>query len=127
MHKMHKQKGWVIWCPYLLHEIFEIWPFLTLNWRCLPRLVEKQPSWITTSQPPLVATSNWCGEKCVAKASWKWKHRMQLMIRYNVSPTIMWWTPPKSLIMAKRLVVLRICAILGGMWPYAIWKKSWNN
>jgi len=25
--------------------------------------------WIITSQPPLVATPNWCGEKCVAKAS----------------------------------------------------------
>jgi hypothetical protein len=44
MHKMHKQRGWVIWCPYLLHEVLEIWPFLTMNWRRLPCLIEEQPS-----------------------------------------------------------------------------------
>jgi len=26
LHKMHEQRGWIIWCPHLLHEIFEIWP-----------------------------------------------------------------------------------------------------
>jgi hypothetical protein len=30
MHKMHEQRGWVIWCPHLLH-VLEIRPFLTLN------------------------------------------------------------------------------------------------
>jgi len=45
MHRMHKQKGWIIWCPHLLHEVFEIWPFLTLNWRCLPCSIEEQFSW----------------------------------------------------------------------------------
>jgi hypothetical protein len=44
MHKMHEQMGWVIWCPHSLHEVFEIWPFLTLNWKRLPRPIEKQPS-----------------------------------------------------------------------------------
>jgi hypothetical protein len=44
MHKMHEQRGWVVWCPHLLHEFLEIWPLLTLNWKRLLFLVEKQPS-----------------------------------------------------------------------------------
>jgi len=34
MHKMHKQREWIIWCFYLLHKVLEMWPLLTLNWRC---------------------------------------------------------------------------------------------
>jgi hypothetical protein len=45
MHKMHEQKGWIVWCPHLLHEVLKICPFFTLNWKCLPCEVEKQPSW----------------------------------------------------------------------------------
>jgi len=26
MHRMHEQKGWIVWCPHLLLEILEIWP-----------------------------------------------------------------------------------------------------
>jgi len=44
IHKMHKQKGWVVWCFHLLHEVFEIWPLLTPNWKCLPHLAREQPS-----------------------------------------------------------------------------------
>jgi hypothetical protein len=44
MHKMHEQRGWIVWCPHLLHEVLQIWPFLTLNWRRLLPLVEEQPS-----------------------------------------------------------------------------------
>ncbi len=43
MHKIHKQKGWVVWCPHSLHQVFQIWPFLTLNWKRLSCLVGKQP------------------------------------------------------------------------------------
>jgi hypothetical protein len=45
MHKMHVQKGWVVWCFHLLYEVLEIWPPLELNWRCLQCLARKQPSW----------------------------------------------------------------------------------
>jgi hypothetical protein len=31
MHIMHEQRGWLVWCPHLLHKTFEIWPFFTLN------------------------------------------------------------------------------------------------
>jgi hypothetical protein len=41
MHKMHEQKRWVVWCLHLLHEVLEIWPLLTSNWRHLPRLVKE--------------------------------------------------------------------------------------
>ncbi len=44
MHRMHEQMGWVAWCLHLLHVVFEIWPLLTLNWKCLPCLVRKQPN-----------------------------------------------------------------------------------
>jgi hypothetical protein len=45
MHRMHNQKGWIIWCPHLLHEVLEIWPLLTPNWKHLPHPIEKKPSW----------------------------------------------------------------------------------
>jgi hypothetical protein len=57
--------------------------------------------WITISQPPLVATPNCYGEKCVAKTSWNWKHKTQRESGYNVSSTTMGQTPPKCLVMAK--------------------------
>jgi hypothetical protein len=82
---------------------------------------------ITASQSPLIATLNYCKEKCVTKASQNWKHNVQLMNQYNVSRTIMGQTPPKSLVMAKRLAAPRTCAIRGGMWPWLIWKQSSNN
>ncbi len=44
MYRTHKQKGWVVWCLYLLHKVLEIWSILTSNWKCLPRFVGKQPS-----------------------------------------------------------------------------------
>jgi hypothetical protein len=79
-------------------------------------------SWITTSQPPLIVTPNWCGEKCVTKASQNWRHKARLVNRYNGSPTAMGWIPPKGLVMAKRRAISRTCAIWGRMWPSAIWK-----
>jgi len=45
MHRMHEQRGWVIWCPHLLHKVLQIWPFLTLNWKHLPRPIKEQPNW----------------------------------------------------------------------------------
>ncbi len=42
-------------------------------------------SWITISQPPLVAIPNWCGGKCVVKASWNWRHKTWLVSWYNAS------------------------------------------
>jgi hypothetical protein len=44
MHKMHKQRGWVAWCLHLLHEVLEIWPLLTPNWKHFPRLAREQPN-----------------------------------------------------------------------------------
>jgi len=46
---------------------------------------------------------------------------------YNASPTIMGRTPPEGLVMAKRWFAPSTHAIWGGMWPYVIWKQSWNN
>jgi hypothetical protein len=54
--------------------------------------------WITISYPPLVATSNWCGEKCVTKASQNWRHKAWFVNQYNVPPFAMGWTPPKGLV-----------------------------
>jgi len=44
MHKMHEQRGWIVWCPHLQHKVLEIWPFLTLYWRRLPHPIEEQPN-----------------------------------------------------------------------------------
>ncbi len=44
MHRMHEQKGWIIWCPHLRHKVLEIWPLLTLNWRCFPCPTKEQPN-----------------------------------------------------------------------------------
>ncbi len=33
MHKMGEQKRWIVWHFHLLHEILELWPFLTPNWK----------------------------------------------------------------------------------------------
>jgi hypothetical protein len=41
MHKIHEQKGLVVLCPHQLHEVFEIWPFLTLNWKHSPHLTRE--------------------------------------------------------------------------------------
>jgi hypothetical protein len=83
--------------------------------------------WIIISYRPLVATLNWCREKCVAKASWNWRHESWLMSWYNISPTIMGWIPFKGLFMVKKRATPRICAIRHEMWPCAIWEQSWNN
>ncbi len=83
--------------------------------------------WITISHPPLIATLNWCGEKCVAKVLRNWKHKTQIVNQYNVSPIAMGWTPLESLVMVKRWAVPKIHAIQSGMWLCAIWKQSWNN
>jgi hypothetical protein len=76
---------------------------------------------------PLVATPNWCGENCVAKASWNWKHKVRLMGWYNVSPMTMRQIPLEGLVMTKKWTAPRICAIRHGMWPCMIWEQSWNN
>jgi hypothetical protein len=108
----------------------ELKVFATSNWRTTQSKwkfkVHMMP-WITISQPPLVATLNWCVEKCVTKVSWNWRHKTGFVNWYIVSPIAMERTPLKSLVMAKRQVALRTCVIWGGMWPCAIWKQSWNN
>jgi len=80
--------------------------------------------WI--SHPPLVIISNWCGEKCVTKILQNWKHKVHFVNQYNVSFIAMGWTPLEGLVMAKRRVAVRICAIQCGMWPCVIWEQSWN-
>jgi hypothetical protein len=40
--------------------------------------------------------------KCVAKALWNWKHNLQLVNQYNVSPIIIKQTSLKGLVIAKR-------------------------
>jgi hypothetical protein len=83
--------------------------------------------WIIVSHPPLVATLNWCGEKCATKVLQNWKHKTWPVSQYNVSLMVMGWIPPKGLVMAKRWAALRVCAIQRGMWPCAIWKQSSND
>ncbi len=37
MHRMHEQRGCVVWCFHLLHKVLEIWPLLTSNiWKHSP-------------------------------------------------------------------------------------------
>ncbi len=136
MHRMHKQRGWVVWCPHLLHEVFEIWPFfnqiehihnVSLENNQVKAKVQgayNAMNYCFTST--LVTTLNWCGEKYIAKASRKWRHKMQLVNQYNISPMTMGQTF-KSLITVERWVSQRICAIWHEMWPWMIWKQSWNN
>jgi hypothetical protein len=71
-----------------------------IKWRSKVHLMLK----IIVSHSPLVATPNWCGEKCVAKAFRNWRHKVQIMSWYNVFSTTMGQTPPKDLVKVKRWV-----------------------
>ncbi len=73
MHKMHEQRGWIVWCTtccmkflkydsswhwivwclHMLHEVLKIWFLLTSNRRHL-----SLPSWITTQ-------SRWRSKMCL--------------------------------------------------------------
>jgi hypothetical protein len=138
MHKMHKQRGYVddVLICYMIflkydpfwHQIESMkimfnWRTTQLGWRSKALLM----SWIIISHPPLVATPNWCGEKCVAKASRNWRHKMQLMNWYDFSPPTMGRIPHEGLVMVKKQNTPRICVIQCGIWPCVIWKQSWNN
>ncbi len=76
--------------------------------------------WIIVSHPPLVVISNWCREKCVAKASQNWKHKTWIVNQYNVSPITMGWIPLDGLVMVKRWVAPRYVG-------FDVGKQSWNN
>ncbi len=69
-------------------------------------------SWTIISQPPLIATSNQCGEKCVAKAC---EDETQLVNRYIIFPTTMGQTTLKGLVMAKKQATPKTCVIQSGM------------
>jgi len=56
------------------------------------------------------------GKMCY-KGVAKLKHKVWLVSQYNVSATVMGQTPPKGLFMVKRSIVLKTCAIQGGMCP----------
>jgi hypothetical protein len=99
------------------------WRTTQSKWRFKVHLIP----WITTSHPPLVAAPNWCGEKYIAKTSWNWRHKARLVGQYNISPMTMGQTPLEGLVMAKRQVIPRICAIWRGMWPCEICEQSWNK
>ncbi len=104
--------------------------FATFNWRATQSMWRSDVHlmlWNIVSQPPLITTPNWCGEKCVAKSSRNWRHQVRLVNIYNVSCTARGRTPPKGLVVAKKRTIPRTRAIWGGMWPYAIWKQSWNH
>jgi len=112
MHKMYKQKGWIIWCPHLLQKVLKIWPILASNWKHLPCHAKEQfnkgeaPSPLNTMDFFLASTFGcyyklvW-GEMCY-KAIVDWKHKMWLVNWYNVSPMTMEQTSHKGLVMAKR-------------------------
>jgi hypothetical protein len=89
------------------------WKTTQVGWRSKMHLM----LWIIVSQPPLIATPNWCGEKCVTKASWNWRHKAQLCESTQWFPTTMGRIPLEGLLMAKRWAIPRMCAIWGGMWP----------
>jgi len=99
------------------------WKTTQSKWRFNVHLMP----WIIVSHSPLVATPNWCEEKCVAKMLQNWRLIMWLVNSYNISHVTMGWTPLKGLVMAKRWAAPNICVIQCGMWPCAIWQLSWNN
>jgi len=124
MHIMHKTKrmscmmsphvAWSFWNMTFFDiesKVFAMfsWRTIQLGWRSRVHLM----SWIIASHPPLVATSNWCGKKCVAKVSWNWRHKTWLVSRYNVFVIVMKWIPLEGLVMAKRQATPRTRAICG--------------
>ncbi len=82
-----------------------------LGWKSKVHLMP----WIIVSQPLLIVISNWSREKCVTKTSRNWRHKKWLVNRSNVSPIVIWWTPPKSLVMVKKQVA-----------PKNRWNSKWN-
>jgi len=81
------------------------WKTTQSRWRSKMHLM----SWIIVSHSPLVATPNWCGEKCVAKTLQNWRHKMWLVNWYNISHTTLRQTPVEGLVMAKRWTTPKIC------------------
>jgi len=122
-----------VWCTkFLKYDLFKHWVESicyvelennSVGWRFEVHLMP----WIIVSHPPLVTTLNWCGEKCVVKASQNWRHKVQLMSWYNVFTTTMGWTPLEDLVKVRRRATLNTCVIQRGMWPCVIWEQSWNN
>jgi hypothetical protein len=70
--------------------------------------------WIIASHSPFIVISNWCGEK-ICKNLQNWKYKMWLVNRYNIFNKIIGKNPFKNLVMVKRWVVPKICAIQNGM------------
>jgi hypothetical protein len=107
----------------------ELKAFVTSRWKTTqPRWRSKMHlmPWIIISHPPLDAIPNWCGENCVTKTSRNWKHKMRLVNQYSTSLVAMGWIPLEGLVMVKKHFAQRKFVIQYGMWPFAIWKKSWN-
>jgi hypothetical protein len=65
--------------------------------------------------------------KCVAKVWQNWRHKVQLVNWCKNSPSTMGQTLHEGLVMVKRWVAPRTCAIWHEMWPCAIWEQSWND
>jgi hypothetical protein len=127
-YMMSPSIAWSSWNMTLIGTKLKVfatstWKPTYSRWRSMVHLM----LWIITSQQPLVTTPNWCGEKCVPKASQNWKHKARLVSQYNVFPTTMEQIPHEGLFMVKRRTTLRTHAIHGKMWPCAVWKQCLNN
>ncbi len=108
MHKMHEQKRWIIWCPHLLHKVFEMWPLLTPNWRHSPHPIKKQPNWgeapncircheLLLHIHPCLQHQIGAGRNVLQR-----HHKIaSIMNWYNVSPTITRWTLVEGLVMVN--------------------------
>jgi hypothetical protein len=127
MHRMHELTRWITWLFIPITWSFWNMTFFYIKLKAFAMFKVHLMSWTIISQLPLVVILNWWEEKCVAKASWNWKHKVQLVCQCNVSPTTIGWTLPKGLVMAKRKDAPRTHAIQGGMWPLVIWKQNKNN
>ncbi len=137
MHKINEQKGWVVLCPHQLHEVFEIWFFLTLNWNHSPHLARKHFNYnegprCTWCYGLLLHIHLWLLFQIDVKGNVLQRHRkiksikcdlwdIQCIPHGNETNSI------KGLVMAKGQATQRTCAFQHGMWPCAIWKYNWNN
>jgi hypothetical protein len=87
MHKMYKQKGWIIWCPHLLHKVLKIWPILTSNWKHLPCLAKNNLIRVkvqVTNRNLVICNQslcNWHETNCRLQLSWSY---LQLQIWYCI-------------------------------------------
>ncbi len=62
MHIMHEQRGWVVWCPHVLHKVEHLQPYIITKTNTMVELLHSCNTWNMTpfdTKLKVFAMSNW--------------------------------------------------------------------